>query len=309
LLYQLIDKSITSVIKNYGPGIALSEILLKAMRWSDLVLCYALDSGLWVREILLYKYFLIQSTGLKLTERKQEQHADRVPMQSRGLHKQFENQKACSCDRPSGIRRFLLPDSRQSCTMCAVSLGSRIAQSLYDFLDVGKSPRPADCIFVPAGKQERKIYGIKMWRFGYARQLILSVGRFEWRKFNELDIESDGGLQALVEQIPHKTRHFLVRFDRQNTTCTFMQKGLFGTRSEARSLAEYLRELPVRSLLVVSSPVHLRRVALAFRRAFRRSGIQLTFVAVPEKPSLASPAYRSEVWSEFGKYLLYKLLF
>jgi hypothetical protein len=65
----------------------------------------------------------------------------------------------------------------------------KIVQSLYDFLDVGKSPRPADCIFVLAGKEERKAYGIKMWRFGYASQLILSVGRFEWRKFGELGLE------------------------------------------------------------------------------------------------------------------------
>jgi hypothetical protein len=189
-----------------------------------------------------------------------------------------------------------------------VNLTAKLVQSIHDFLDVGKSPRPADCIFVLAGKQERKIYGIKMWHFGYAAQLILSVGRFEWRGFSELNLESDGGLESMVDQTPPKKRHFLIRLDRQQTSCTPVQTGLFGTRSEARALAEYLRELPVRTLLVVSSPAHLRRVALVFRRAFRKSGIHLTFVAVPEKLSFASSEARAEVWTEFWKFLFYRLL-
>jgi hypothetical protein len=192
--------------------------------------------------------------------------------------------------------------------MCPVNFRERLAQSIYDFLDVGKSPRPADCIFVLAGKQERKIHGIKMWRFGYAAQLILSVGRFEWRKFVELDLESDGGLISFVAQTPPEKRHFLVRLDRQEAFCIPVRIGRFGTRSEARFLAEYLRNMPFRSLLVVSSPIHLRRVALAFRRTFRKTGIGLTFVAVPEHASMASPADRAKVWSEFRKYLFYRIL-
>jgi hypothetical protein len=192
--------------------------------------------------------------------------------------------------------------------MSTVNLRAGIAQSVYDFLDVGRSPRPADCIFVLAGKQERKIYGIKMWRFGYASQLILSVARFEWRKLGELGLESDGGIEAQAGKIPAKKRHFFVQLDRQDSICTPVRKTYFGTRSEARELAKYMRSLSVRSLLVVSSPAHLRRVSLVFRRAFRKSGIQLTFVAVPEKPAFNTPATRSEIWSESCKYLLYRFL-
>ncbi len=193
--------------------------------------------------------------------------------------------------------------------MSAVSFASKTAHSLYDFLDVGKSPRPADCILVLAGKQERKAFGIKMLRFGYARQLILSVGRLECQKFNELNLESDGGLQALADQTPPKKQHFLVRLDPQETVCTRVRIGFGGTKSEARISAEYVRRLSVRSLLVVSSPVHLRRAALAFRHAFRGSRIQLVFISVPEKPSFNSSEARAEIWSEFLKYLLYRFLF
>ncbi len=192
--------------------------------------------------------------------------------------------------------------------MCPVSLRTKLAQSVYDYLDIGKSPRPADCIFVLAGRQERKTYGIKMWRIGYAAQLILSVHRAEWRRFSELNLESDGGLESQVSQTPPKNRHFFVRLDRRETFCTTVRTGLFGTRSEARALAEYLREAPFRSLLVVSSPAHMRRVELAFRRAFRKNRMQLTFVSVPEKLSLDSSEARAEVWEEFRKYLFYRYL-
>ena len=188
--------------------------------------------------------------------------------------------------------------------MCLVNFRARLAQRIYDFLDVGKSPHLADCIVVMAGLQERKTYGIKMWRFGYATQLILSVGRFEWRKFAELSLESDGGLVSMVDGIPPKKRHFLVRMDRQDTYCTPVKKGLLGTRSEARAVAEYLRNLPIRSLLVVSSPAHLRRTALSFRRC----GLQATFVAVPEKISFDDVVSRSSIYREFLKYLFYRLL-
>ncbi len=190
-----------------------------------------------------------------------------------------------------------------------VNYRERLVQSVYDYLDVGKSPRPADCIFVMAGKQERKTYGIRMWRFGYAPQLILSVGGFEGHTFNELGLESDGGMEALVDQTPEKRKHFLVRLDRQETFCTPVPMGFMETRSEARALADYLRNMSVRSMLVVSSPAHLRRVALAFGRAFRKTRIQLTFVAVPERPSFVLPEIRAQIWSELRKYLLYRIVF
>lgn len=177
--------------------------------------------------------------------------------------------------------------------MCAVNLREALARRAYDFLDVGKSPRRADCIFVLSGKQERKKYGIKMWRFGYAPQLILSVGKEECGGFGELQLESDGGLSMAAAQAEDRRSRFFVRLDRQETFCKLVSK------SEAKALADYVKDLSIRSLLVVSSPVHMRRTARSFRWAFRKSGIQLTFVPVPEEPTPA------EIWSELRKYLFF----
>jgi hypothetical protein len=186
--------------------------------------------------------------------------------------------------------------------MQSVSFRTRMAQAVYDFLDVGKGPRLADCIFVLSGKQEWRIYGIKMWRFGYASQLILSVGQFEWRELSELGLESDGSLEALLAQTPSEKKHFFVRLDRQETTCSLIRAGRLSRHSEAKAMAEYVRKNSIRSLLVVSSPVHMRRVALSFRRALGKRDVRLTFVAVPEQ----MPP-RSQIWSEFRRYLLYLL--
>ncbi len=179
----------------------------------------------------------------------------------------------------------------------------RLAQFIFNFLDIGKSPHPSDCIFVPAGGQERKAYGIKMWRFGFAPRLVLSVGRFEWRRCGELNLEVDGGLEALATQTPPEKQHFLIGLNRQETSCIPVRVGRLQIRSEARILAEYLKQMPVRSLLVVSSPLQLKRASLAFHRAFRKSGIDLKFVAVPENLRVSSPAVRAQVYSELIKYL------
>lgn len=175
---------------------------------------------------------------------------------------------------------------------------------LHNYLDIASKPEPCDAIFVLAGKQERKVHGIALWRVGYAPELILSVGRFEWRRFYDLGLPHDGGLQKLVDSVPPVERHFFVREWKDRAESLAVAKGKYGTLTEALAAANLLREGEYRSLMVVSSAYHLRRVALAFRRAFRGSGTKLVFTAVPDEP----PESRAELLKELRKYLLYRLL-
>lgn len=70
----------------------------------------------------------------------------------------------------------------------------------------------------------------------------------------------------------------------------------------------------LRSMMVVLTSIHLRRVALSFRRAFRGSGIELSFIAVPEDLSEIRPKdqtsqkTRREVYEELIKYIGYYAL-
>jgi hypothetical protein len=189
---------------------------------------------------------------------------------------------------------------------------TRLAEAMFDFLNVGRPLQPGDAIFVLAGKQERKLFGIELWKRALAPELILSVGRFEWRRFYRLGFASDGGLGELVERTPPKKRHFFLRCVSSNVSALLTRKGYFGTWSEGRELARILRDSQHRSIILVSTSFHLRRVVLVMRRAFRSGRIDLRCVAVPEDMAHVQRAQlqsswwaRWEVLREFAKYLFY----
>ena len=181
-----------------------------------------------------------------------------------------------------------------------------LTATLQRFLNTGAGPRKCDCIFVLAGKEERKKYGIDLWRRGYAPELILSVGRFEWRRFYSFGLPSDGGLKRLVDATPPQRRHFFVHLTQVNARAVLIDKRRLGTLTEARALAKHLRDSRIHSLMVVSSPIHMRRATLAFRHAFHASRIELNFVGLP--PELSPADTPTQIWLELRKYLLYRLL-
>src|SRR6185503_4933891 len=114
---------------------------------------------------------------------------------------------------------------------------------------------PTDCVFVFAGNQERKHVAVDLWRAGRAPTLIVSVGRFEWRRFPALGLP-DGGLRALVDATPYWRRHFFVRVHGFEAEARLVRVRPFGTRREARALAALCREQGFRSVTVVTSAVH-----------------------------------------------------
>jgi uncharacterized SAM-binding protein YcdF (DUF218 family) len=136
---------------------------------------------------------------------------------------------------------------------------------LPSFLNIAREPEPADAIFVFAGREERKRFGLELFRAGYAPRLILSVGRFEWRRFQDLGLWSDGGLVDMVQTIEAAQRHFFVHVERERVRCESVHKGQLGTMSEARALATVVARTPLASVLLVSSPEHLPRCVLSLR--------------------------------------------
>lgn len=139
---------------------------------------------------------------------------------------------------------------------------------------------PTDCVFVFAGNQERKHVAVDLWRAGRAPTLIVSVGRFEWRRFPALGLP-DGGFRALVDATPYWRRHFFVRIHGLEAEARLVRVRPFGTRREARALAAVCREQGFHSVTVVTSAVHVRRASLALSRAARGQAIAFTFETVP----------------------------
>lgn len=105
--------------------------------------------------------------------------------------------------------------------------------TLRRYLGIGRLPVKADRISVFAGRPDRKLFGLWRYRNGYAHQIVLSVGRFEWRRFSQLGLPDDGGLLQLVDQTPPVRRHFFVHLGPHGATCTLVPKRRFGTWTEA----------------------------------------------------------------------------
>jgi uncharacterized SAM-binding protein YcdF (DUF218 family) len=187
--------------------------------------------------------------------------------------------------------------------------------ALYDFLSPSGPPEPADAVFVFAGQMERKEYGVALWREGLAPAIVLSVGRFEWRRVPLLGLPPESGLVELVERTPPPERHFFLEVDRERAAATLRPVLRFGTAGEAASLVEEAVARGWRTVLVVSTPFHLRRARLALRRLGRGAGCRFLVTAVPQERTIhprerwwTRPASRRLVLAEAAKWLAYRVL-
>jgi hypothetical protein len=176
------------------------------------------------------------------------------------------------------------------------SLVTRSLRALHEGLDRSVPPEPCDAIVAFAGRTERARHALALWRDGAAPDLVLSVGRFEWRRFPELGLPSDGGLRDLVLRTPPSLRHFLVVIDRSGSRAEWMPQGRFGTLAESKAVARLARERGWRSVQAVTTAAHSRRALLALRRCTRGAPLLLGIVAVPEPQS----SLRRDSWWRDG---------
>ncbi|HSQ60533.1 MAG TPA: ElyC/SanA/YdcF family protein [Acidobacteriota bacterium] len=178
------------------------------------------------------------------------------------------------------------------------------------------APPPADLLFVFAGAPWRKRAALDAWRGGAARALVLSVGRFEWRRLPELGIADDGGLAALVEATPPERRHFLLVLEEGRAAARLVPKGRLGTWSEALALASLARERGAGSIEVCTSGYHMPRALLSVRRAIGRTVrggagplLRPLPVAEPDGSTLASDrvARSPRAWRALGVELVKRI--
>ena len=188
---------------------------------------------------------------------------------------------------------------------------TRSLEGLYDWLSAADRPGQADVIFVLAGRQSRKHYALELFGQGVAGTLLISVGRFEIRKFAQLPFPVHLDMPAIARDTPPAFRHYFVSLHAGQAMVERIARGRFGTLSEIRALAAWLNTRPgVRSLLVVSSAPHLRRVR-ACCRALLAADLKLCFVPPPSDGWLArsrwwrEPRARSVVLKEIAKLLIY----
>jgi uncharacterized SAM-binding protein YcdF (DUF218 family) len=161
---------------------------------------------------------------------------------------------------------------------------------------------------VIAGRIERKRYGLELYRAGLAPRLILSVGRFEVSKMLQLDLECIDELKSLRDETAPGERHFFVTTDVSGVRVEKVDLPMWSTYGEALAFRRFLEREDVRRVMVISTDIHLRRVALTFKQVFRAMPIQFLYCAVPAQPTPVAgenwrrrPVNRGFVVSELAK--------
>lgn len=157
-------------------------------------------------------------------------------------------------------------------------------------------------IFVLAGRPERKVYGLQLSHQGIAPRLILSVGRFEVRKMDDLGFRHLN-LRELTSRLPPGERHFFIDIVGDSQRVIVRSDAGKGTYAELRSLSRYLEPDRVNSLLLVSTSVHLGRVRHYCERIASLSNKRISYVPVPE----ASSSFRKAGWWKHRNHWSYVL--
>ena len=190
-------------------------------------------------------------------------------------------------------------------------------RKFYEALVREDDVRPADLVFVIAGRMERKHFGLKLFRAGVAPRLVLSIGRFEVSKMQNLPIDSLDELVRLRDKTPPDERHFfMILKNPPGNRIEQVPMARWNTYGEALAVRAYLEREPARNVIVVSSDIHLRRISLTFSQIFCRSDIRFRYCPVP--PDQAS--VRKERWwarsdqrrfvvSEMLKLVGYRVIF
>jgi hypothetical protein len=186
---------------------------------------------------------------------------------------------------------------------------------LYDRLTRNDTPKPAGLIFVFAGRMERKRYGLELYHAHLAPRLLLSIGRFELSRMNPFALEKMDELIAARDRIPPQERHFFYEIDGGAVRWEHASIRRWSTYGEVLALKEYLgREMP-RRMIVVSSDLHLRRIAVTIEKVFRGVALDVVYCPVPAGSSSVyedgwwrRPRDRSYVLVETIKLAAYQLI-
>jgi hypothetical protein len=146
----------------------------------------------------------------------------------------------------------------------------------------------------------RKEYAMELFRQGLAPRLLFSVGRFEIRRFSKMSLPVPLDLLKIAQEVPPPQRHYFVSFVGQEVHVEHVLPGRFGTLTEIAALGRWLDANPtIRSVLVISSAGHLRRVRMCCRSmlntdmklAYLAAPVNLSELSVPETIGVSAEQY------------------
>ena len=135
-----------------------------------------------------------------------------------------------------------------------------------DFLIVKDNLKPADVIHVIAGDDYRTDHAIQLYKQGYGRMLFFTGG---WCKRHQYKHGEHAEERSLDQGVDREN----IAFDESVVTSTYM---------EAERLKDWISHsaTPIRSVMVVSDPFHMRRVRWTYKRVLGEM-IEVRMAPVP----------------------------
>lgn len=172
----------------------------------------------------------------------------------------------------------------------------RILQAIGDHLVVQDDLQPADLILVLAGPGYRTDHAIQLYHQGYGARLFFTSG-------SRPAVWGDHGERARARSLRQGVPAEAIVTDTGQVTSTY---------AEMVRLQEFIAQSPepIRSVIVVSDPFHMRRAQWSARRVLG-SDVRVQMAPVPfemtpyERRWWADEASRHYVWDEYGKAAYY----
>ncbi|MFH0803418.1 MAG: YdcF family protein [bacterium] len=131
------------------------------------------------------------------------------------------------------------------------------------YLAVQDELKKSDVIVVLAGERgERVVQAVSLYRDGWAPLILMSGGPGE----AGIPLSEIMKFQAVKLGVPAKA--------------VLQESRSLDTGEDALFSREILEKMPVRSLILVTSPYHARRAADIFRRVFKDSGMEILIYPV-----------------------------
>lgn len=165
-----------------------------------------------------------------------------------------------------------------------------------DFLVIQDALQPADVIHVIAGPDDRTDHAIQLYKQGYGNIIFFTGG---WCVFHGYYHGQHGAERAAAQGVQPES----VAIDDSPVTSTY---------AEALRLKEFIAHssAPVRSVIVVSDPYHMRRVRWTYRRVLGQE-VRVELAPVPfgassyQRRWWEDPASRDYVKNEYMKLIYY----
>ncbi len=158
--------------------------------------------------------------------------------------------------------------------------------ALYGFLVLSEPPRTSDVIIALSGGQGRDIYAAKLYNSGLSGRIIMS------------------GISPSAGQMAERAVRMGVKKED-----IILEESAVSTYQNALFTREIMQKMNFKSAIVVSSPYHMRRTKMVFERAYKDSGIRLTYCAAPPgtdvKGQPGAEYARRTVIMEYVKLLYY----